>query len=84
MTEEPVKIAFKRWRHKGRGYIVHVVSVLNYQGKHGFFTSVSVQQKGHRPTTWPAETFLRTFEPAGRRIRKLTRWQRLEKDPDSI
>lgn len=78
MTDEPIRIDYKRWRHKDRGYIVTLVSVLNYKGKHGYLTSVTVQQKGaSRPAVWPGETFVRTFEPAGRRIRRLTRWQRL-------
>lgn len=90
MTEEPIRVPFKRWRHKARGFIVHVVSVVNYQGKHGYYTTVVVRANRASPVgvaatmSWPGEKFLAAFEPAGRRIRRLTRWQRLDQNPGNI
>lgn len=74
---EPTPIEYKRWRHKERAYLVEVFQVLNFRGKHGYHTVVVVERKGARSTSWPAKTFLKLFEPYGRRMKRKSRWERL-------
>lgn len=78
---EPVKIDYKRWKHKERGHIVEVFQVLNFLGKHGYHTVVVVEEQGKpRRVTWPAKTFLRIFQPYGRRMRRLSRWDWINRE----
>lgn len=76
--DRPVKIEYKRWRHKTRAYTVEVFQVENFRGKHGWFTMVSVIRKGEsKMTSWPSGSFLKEFEPYGRRLKRKTRYARL-------
>lgn len=78
---DPIKIEFKKWKHRERGYIVSVTEVRNFRGKHGYHTVVVVERKGEPALrSWPAKTFLRTFEPYGRRLKIRSRWARLGED----
>ena len=77
---EPIEIKFKRWRSKEHGYLVEVVEVLNYRGKHGVITRVVVERKGMtRRNSWLGWTFLNAFTPVGRRTRRKSRWERIRK-----
>jgi len=78
---EPVKIEFKRWRHKDRGYIVEVEKTVNYRGKHGYLTIITTKRKGvAKRTSWYAATFLKAFVPVSRRLRPKSRWELLKED----
>ncbi len=79
-SPEPVKIEYKRWRNKDKGYIVEVFEVRNFSGKHGFHSVVVTEREGtERRVSWPARTFMRVFEPCGRRLRRLSRWERIDR-----
>jgi hypothetical protein len=79
-SPEPIAIEYKRWRHKASGYEVTFVGIRHWEGKHGVFSEVTVQGsrwKKDQRVTWPAKTFLRVFEPVGRKFRVKSRWERL-------
>jgi len=77
---DPLTIPYKRWRNLRHRYLVEVVDVQSYSGKALMtYRTVMVRRvKGHEERTWPAEVFLKTFEPVGRKLRKKTAWDRLQ------
>jgi hypothetical protein len=80
-SPEPVEISHKRWRSKRSKTIVEVVSVHHRQGKHGYYSTVTIfDLKRKRKVTWPAKTFLRVYKPIGRRLKIRTIWERLDRD----
>lgn len=76
--EGPAEIGYKRYRSKHKGEIVTVVGVTHSQGKHGWYSTVSVRYKTGKRVSWPARVFLRAFEPVGRKMKVKTIWQRLQ------
>lgn len=77
-SPEPIKIEYRRWKNKKRGYVVEVEGVHHSQGKYGWYATVKVREKGkEKVVTWPGRTFLRTFEPIGRKLRIPSSWERL-------
>ena len=80
-SKDPAEIEYKRWRSKRQGYVVVVLGVHHRRGEHGYFSTVLVQGSNRdkdKRVTWPAQTFLRTFEPLGRKLKIPTRWDRLK------
>lgn len=71
-SEEPVEIEYKRYRNKRKGYTVEVTGVTHRRGTFGYHTTVHVRQPKGKACSWPAKTFLRTFEPVGRKIQLRT------------
>lgn len=72
---KPYEIAYRRWTHKRHIYVVVVIEVLNFVGKHGHYATVKVQGSRLNPKkemSWSAERFLEEFEPKGRKIRAKT------------
>jgi hypothetical protein len=79
-SPKPISIEYKRWRHKASGYEVVFVGIRHWEGKHGVFSEVTVRGsrwKSDLLVTWPGKTFLRIFEPIGRKFRIKSRWERL-------
>ncbi len=78
LSQNPTPIDYKRWRHLSKEYVVEVLEVHHYFGKNGYYTSVTVIQKG-KPhlSRWPSSVFLKTFRPLGRKIRARSAWERL-------
>lgn len=75
---DPQAVLYKRWRNRRFGYLVDVQGVRDFQGATSY-REVSVRRvKGHGSRTWPAEVFLRSFEPVGRKMRKRTAWELLQ------
>ncbi len=69
---KPYEISYRRWTHRQQGYVVVVIEVLNFVGKHGHYATVKVQGSRLNPkksVSWSAERFLAEFEPKGRKIR---------------
>jgi len=82
LQDEPVEIEYKRWRSKRQSYEVVVLEVRHRQSPEGFLSTVIVQGSRQDPkkrVSWPASTFLRTFEPLGRKLKIPTRYDRLRK-----
>jgi hypothetical protein len=79
-SAEPVRIEYPRWRHKERRYVVRVEGLQNFRGALGYVTVIRVSRKGYRNAEWPAQTFLETFEPVGRKWRMKNRWDRINLD----
>lgn len=82
-SDEPIAIDYKRWKSKRGDYVVVVQGVYHKEGKHGWYTQVAVlgsRTSKSKRVVWPARVFLRTFEPVGRKLRILTRWERIGKD----
>lgn len=81
---EPIAIEYKRWKNKKKGYKVELVGVHHNQNSGGlWYTQVVVRGSAFSETTrvvWPVKTFLRMFKPIGRKMRILTRWERLLSD----
>ena len=77
-TADPVEIRHNRWRNKAKGYEVKVVSTRTFHGKHGFYSTVTVVEKGTKAEVrWPALAFVQAFEPLGRPRSIKSVWQRL-------
>lgn len=75
MQTAPIRIDHTRWRHREKGHVVSVCEVVSKSGKHGEVTFITFSQVGGSNLTWPAETFLRTFKPVGRKVRRKTFWE---------
>jgi hypothetical protein len=77
---DPLAILYKRWRNRRYRYLVDVVDVKSYSGAAiQTYRTVTVRRvKSHETRTWPAEVFLRTFEPVGRKVKKRTAWEILQ------
>lgn len=73
LTDKPVEIPYKRWKHKDKGYIVTVYGVRNYLGKHGYLSVVDFREKDGPERTMPATGFLKAFSPIGRKL-KIKSW----------
>lgn len=59
-----------KWRHIRDGYSVEIANIQNFEGKHGFYTTITVKGTKHSRTktqVWPADTFRSYFEPIGRK-----------------
>ncbi len=81
-SDEPAKIEYKRWRCKRHGYVVEVLAVHHRRGPLGRYSTVIVKGSRRGPdkqVSWEASVFLRTFKPLGRKLRVLTRWDRLRR-----
>lgn len=81
--DEPTAIEYKRWRNKRADYTVVVLAVHHSEGKHGWFSHVTVlgsRTSKDKRVVWPAKVFLRTFEPIGRKIKIPSRWERILKE----
>lgn len=81
-SDEPLAIAYKRWRNKQSDYEVIVTEVHHRRGEHGWFTHVVVKGSKLSPdkrVTWPGKVFLRRFEPLGRKLRIRSRWERIRR-----
>lgn len=70
-------IDHKRWRNRYHKYLVEVVNVQDHGGKAlEFFRTVLVRRvRGTEQRMWPAEVFLKTFDPVGRKLKKKTAWE---------
>ena len=77
LTESPVEIPYRRWKHATRGYIVTVYAVRNYLGDHGFHSVVIVHDQHNTERVWAAPIFLKTFKPIGRKLRIKSWWERI-------
>jgi hypothetical protein len=78
--KDPLAILYKRWRNVRHKYLVDVLDVKDYSG-----TSLTVYRtvkvRGVRTKverTWPAEVFLKSFQPVGRKVRTRTAWDILQ------
>lgn len=79
-SEDPLAILYKRWRNRRHRYLVDVVDVKSYSGPAlPTYRTVAVRRvRGHEERVWPAEVFLKTFEPVGRKVKKKTAWELLQ------
>jgi hypothetical protein len=77
---DPLAISYKRWRNLKHKYLVDVVDVKNYGGKAltNYRMVVVRRVRGAEQRAWPAEVFLKTFEPIGHKVRKRTAWDILQ------
>lgn len=82
-TASPVEVEYKRYRHRRKGTVVVVINVTNHPGTLGYYTAVTVEEKGGKQVTWPGTVFLKTFEPIGRKIRP-NRYTRLRGKKDLV
>jgi len=83
LQAEPIEIEYKRWRSKRQSYVVVVLEVHHKQSLKGYVSTVIVrgsQRDSKKRVSWPAATFLRAFEPLGRKLKIPTRYDRLRKD----
>lgn len=77
---DPLAIEYKRWRNRHHKYLVEVIDVKDWNGKAlASYRSVLVRRvRGQEQRSWPAEVFLKTFDPIGRKVRKRTTWEILQ------
>jgi hypothetical protein len=78
--KDPLAILYKRWRNVRHRYLVDVLDVKNYSGESlGVYRTVKVRQVRTKvDRTWPAEVFLRSFQPVGQKVRTKTAWDILQ------
>jgi hypothetical protein len=72
---KPYEVSHRRWVHRQQGYIVVVLEVLNFIGKHGHYATVKVKgslRDTKKEVTWSAERFLADFAPKGRKMKAKT------------
>lgn len=76
---DPRSVPYRRWRNLRHRYLVEVLDVHNYRGESGDYRTVTVRRvRGHEERTWSVDSFLRAFQPVGRKIRKKTAWDLLQ------
>lgn len=78
--KDPLAIPYKRWRNVRHRYLVDVLDVKDYHGN-SLAVYRTVKVRGVRTKDeriWPAEVFLKTFEPVGRKVRTKTAWDILQ------
>jgi len=66
----PFETGFYKWRHSTQGYLVEVLDVRNFLGKHGYYSTVLVRgtrQRQDSTKVWSADLFRANFEPVGRK-----------------
>jgi len=78
--KDPLAIPYKRWRNVRHRYLVDVLDVKDYSGTSlPMYRTVKVRWvRTKEERTWPAEVFLKTFEPVGRKVRAKTAWDILQ------
>lgn len=76
-------IEHNRWRSRAKGYVVTVTNVTHQHGPSGTVTFVTFKTRT-RSLSWSAVSFLRAFEPIGRKLRRRSIWERLLRGRDSV
>lgn len=78
--KDPLAIPYKRWRNVRHRYLVDVLDVKDYSGTSlAVYRTVKVRGvRTKEERTWPAEVFLRSFLPVGRKVKTRTAWDILQ------
>lgn len=86
LATKPFETSYKKWRHLKQGFVVKILGVQHYPGKHGLYSTVTVLGDvgdPKREKVWSAEIFRKHFEPVGRKQKTKTALDRvLEDDED--